>query len=845
MVFIWYNYYGDFMSFTSNIKNEISNIEYSDSEKMAELSAILNIGVKIYNNRFEIYTENISVARRIYKLIKEIYHVEIEMDTSGINTLRKNKLVLMSVHDKVDFILEDLSITKDGIRVYKPSIYLVDEQKDKQAYLRGVFVMCGSINDPKTSRYHAEFVISNLESISQSGNLPNLILAGPPGTGKTTSVLALAHELLGDNFKKAVIELNASDERGINVVRDKIKRFAQQKIPLPEGRHKIIILDEADSMTSSAQGSMRVTISDYSNTTRFVLACNDSSKIIEAIQSRCTVLRFGKLSSEEIKERLKYVLYCENAKYTEEGLKAIIDTCNGDMRYALNNAQSCVVGFEEINEENIYKIVELPRPKEIEKIYNFCFEGKFKEAMKKFDELFDDGYSCLEIISVFNRLIQESFKSYIKERLLVLYNDKDLSKDPKKFVPSLIELKKEMDEIVVLCFGNNTDFQDQENKQFSVLMSKDFYPKQLANYADYCLRSGFKGKSEEEIEKTLNDIISIFKNINSKLIFQTETAKKMSDRLIKGSSLLMNAEKLFISKLKQENGVTYVSKMNEMINDLEKNKVENEGYKLSKSRGVPNGIKFNVQVISQSAWDINNSNMEKIEIPPFMHFCVDDFQNFYLGKHQQHKLIWCFSLSRIEIQYLYLSNKNISTSTLPQFLALYYLEKKNSLNLEQIAQLLGCNVQKVIYDIRGLIFNPSFNPKGGVDKGVIVADIDQQTKEFKSSTQISINKNFKVNHQKFNTLPLPQKKTAAEVKASEIEEAQIIKRYQDNILQATVTRIMKSRIGQNTTHVWLVGETSKQVDLFKAQPQQIKENIEKLIEKNIIKRNGASYEYIA
>ena len=203
------------------------------------------------------------------------------------------------------------------------------------------------------------------------------------------------------------------------------------------------------------------------------------------------------------------------------------------------------------------------------------------------------------------------------------------------------------------------------------------------------------------------------------------------------------------------------------------------------------------------------------------------------------------SLSRIEIQYLYLNNKNISTSTLPQFLALYYLEKKNSLNLEQIAQLLGCNVQKVIYDIRGLIFNPSFNPKGGVDKGVILADIDAQTKEFKGSTEISINKNFKVNHQKFNTLPLPQKKTAAEIKASEIEEAQIIKRYQDNILQATVTRIMKSRIGQNTTHVWLVGETSKQVDLFKAQPQQIKENIEKLIEKNIIKRNGASYEYIA
>ena len=263
-------------------------------------------------------------------------------------------------------------------------------------------------------------IVSNLQSIAESGNLPNLILSGPPGTGKTTCVLALAHELVGENFKKAVIELNASDERGINVVRDKIKRFAQQKIPLPEGRHKIIILDEADSMTSSAQGSMRVTISDYSNTTRFVLACNDSSKIIEAIQSRCTVLRFGKLSSDDIKERIKYVLNNEKAKYDDSGLKAIIDTCNGDMRYALNNTQSCIVGFGEVNEENVYKIVELPRPKEIETIYNYCLHNKFIEAINKFGELFDEGYSCLEIISVFNRLIQESSKIDDKVRILLL-----------------------------------------------------------------------------------------------------------------------------------------------------------------------------------------------------------------------------------------------------------------------------------------------------------------------------------------------------------------------------------------------------------------------------------------
>ena len=161
------------MSFTSNIKNEISSIQYGESENFAELSAILNIGGKIFDDKFEIYTENISVARRIYTLIKETYHVDIEMDNSGVNSLRKNKLVLLTVHEKVDLILNDLSIVLDGRRLYVPHNYLVDELKDKQAYLRGVFMICGSINDPKTSRYHAEFVISSEETAKFVNSLLN------------------------------------------------------------------------------------------------------------------------------------------------------------------------------------------------------------------------------------------------------------------------------------------------------------------------------------------------------------------------------------------------------------------------------------------------------------------------------------------------------------------------------------------------------------------------------------------------------------------------------------------------------------------------------------------------
>ena len=441
--------------------------------------------------------------------------------------------------------------------------------------------------------------------------------------------------------------------------------------------------------------------------------------------------------------------------------------------------------------------------------------------------------------------ITEEFQPYIKSRGNTLYENKELSKDPKKFIPELISLKKEMDKLVLECFENNNTFQDVKNKAFSLFMKKDVYAKQLSNYADFCMRNGFKGKSQEEIDHTLNDIIDLFKCLNSKLVFQNESNKKMSERLIKKLSLSTLSERLFITKLKQEAGVTYVSKMQEMMNDLEKNKNETESYKSMPHKGAPNGIKLDITVISQSAWEVSKKNMEKIEMPKFLKTCLDDFDNFYIKKHQGQKLLWCLGLSKVEITYLYLRNKNISVSTLPQLLSLLLLEKHGKLSLVSIAQHCGCQTSTIITDIQGLVYNPTFNPQGQPDKGLIVGTF---SKEFKETDEISINKNFTCSRMKIQTIPLPQKKSATEQKQAELEEAQIIKRYQDNILQATLTRIMKSRIGQETSHVWLVNEASKQIDLFKAQPQQIKENIEKLIEKNVIKRNDKNrtcYDYIA
>lgn len=150
------------MSFSTNIKNEISNIMYPKAESMSELSAILNIGANINKKSFSILTENPSVARRIYKLIKDIYHINIIMDKETLSRNRKNYLIEIKVNEKVNFILKDLSLlNNNNSRKYVPKEYLVNEIEEKQAYLRGVFLICGSINDPKTSRYHMEFMIEH------------------------------------------------------------------------------------------------------------------------------------------------------------------------------------------------------------------------------------------------------------------------------------------------------------------------------------------------------------------------------------------------------------------------------------------------------------------------------------------------------------------------------------------------------------------------------------------------------------------------------------------------------------------------------------------------------------
>lgn len=265
-------------------------------------------------------------------------------------------------------------------------------------------------------------IVSRLKNFVKDRNLPHLLFVGPAGTGKTTSILALARDLYGPAYRSFILELNASDERGINVIRDKVKNFARTAAISSEVLFKILIMDEADSLTSAAQHALRRTMEIYTRTCRFCLIGNYSENIIEPIQSRCSVFRFSPLSEADAKGWVRYIAEKEGVNLIAEGLDAIYEASTGDLRKATNLLQAAAATQGgEVDDIAIYSILGRVSPGKVRQMLSLGLEGEFMEAREMLRALLiDEGLAAEDIIRM---VYSEVMRLGIPERQKVALSD--------------------------------------------------------------------------------------------------------------------------------------------------------------------------------------------------------------------------------------------------------------------------------------------------------------------------------------------------------------------------------------------------------------------------------------
>ena len=240
-------------------------------------------------------------------------------------------------------------------------------------------------------------IVDRLKHFAKENSIPHMIFAGPPGTGKTCCAIALARELFGENWRQNFQETNASDMRGIDVIRTRVKNFSRTR---PIGSDfKIIFLDESDALTSDAQNALRRLMEMYADITRFILSCNYSSNIIPPLQSRAAVFRFKLLSKENVFDYLEKIIKAEKLKFEKPALELIYNISEGDLRKATNILQASAILGKKITEDVIYEVSAQAEPEDVKKMINYALNGKFLDARDVLKELLlERGISGQDII---------------------------------------------------------------------------------------------------------------------------------------------------------------------------------------------------------------------------------------------------------------------------------------------------------------------------------------------------------------------------------------------------------------------------------------------------------------
>jgi replication factor C subunit 2/4 len=264
-----------------------------------------------------------------------------------------------------------------------------------------------------------DFIKLKIKNIINSKHIPNMIITGEHSTGKTSTVQYMVKKLFKHNYDTNILELNASDDRGLNTISTLILPFCKKKT---DGM-KVIILDEADSITQKAQSLLSNIINEYENNVRFIFICNDRFKINENIQSLCILIHFPKINKNLLKNKIIYICDIEQIKYTTDGIDKLLFYSDYDIRQCINNLECILYNDKKLNTETIEYFFDLPRIEYIKKILLYCIDKKYKNAIDTILYLYNDGYSPNDILLIFMKyILSDDFDINItEEQKLNLY----------------------------------------------------------------------------------------------------------------------------------------------------------------------------------------------------------------------------------------------------------------------------------------------------------------------------------------------------------------------------------------------------------------------------------------